>query len=145
VTTADGEGLSSEWRVSGIARGAAPIVSRHQGGAAYGGTPSDASVLSAIGEIKARGLSVTLYPFVMMDIADGNELPDPYGGERQPSYPWRGRITTFPAPMQPGTSDRTATARAQVSAFCGAAQPSQFMATADSIAFSGVPGEWGYR
>ena len=32
------------------------------GGAAFGGTPSDASLIRAISEIKARGLKVTLVP-----------------------------------------------------------------------------------
>ncbi|MGB3644827.1 MAG: glycoside hydrolase/phage tail family protein [Mesorhizobium sp.] len=145
VTTADGTGLSSAWLVSGIARNGAPVVSRHGDGAAFGGTPSDRSVLSAIGEIKARGLSVTLYPFLMMDIPDGNELPDPGGAASQPAYPWRGRITSDPAPTAPGTADRTASVRSQVEAFCGAAQPTQFSASADGIAFSGSPGDWGYR
>lgn len=145
VTTASGDGLSSEWLVSGIPRGSAPVLSQHGGGAAYGGTPSDASVLSAIVEIKARGLSVTLYPFVMMDIADGNDLPSPYGEASQPSYPWRGRITSDPAPMKPGSADQTELARAQVAAFCGAALPSQFAAATDTVAFSGTPDEWGYR
>ncbi len=145
VTTADGTELSSAWLVSGIARNGAPVVSRHGDGAAFGGTPSDRSVLSAIGEIKARGLSVTLYPFLMMDIPDGNELPDPGGAASQPAYPWRGRITSDPAPTAPGTADRTASVRSQVEAFCGAAQPTQFSASADGIAFSGSPGDWGYR
>lgn len=114
------------------------------GGAAYGGTPSDRSVIDAIAEIKARGLGVTLYPFVMMDIADGNALPDPYGGTAQPAYPWRGRITADPAPMLPASADRTAAARAQVGAFCGAALGSQFASSADTIVFSGAD-EWGYR
>jgi hypothetical protein len=145
VTTANGEGLSSDWLVSGISRSAAPVLSQHEGGAAYGGTPSDASVLSAIAEIKARGLLVTLYPFLMMDIADGNDLPSPYGDASQPSYPWRGRITCDPAPMEPGSADRTELARDQVAAFCGAASASQFVAAADTIAFSGTAGDWGYR
>ena len=145
VATADGEGLSSEWLVSGVSRSTAPVLSRHDGGAAYGGTPSDASVLSAIAEIKARGLSVTLYPFLMMDIAAGNELPDPYGGAEQPGYPWRGRITAYPAPMRPGSSDRSAVARSQIEVFCGTALPSQFAAAGETIAFSGAPDEWGYR
>ena len=47
---------------------------------AYGGTPDDASVIAAIRDLKARGLKVTLYPFVLMDIPAGNTLPSPYGG-----------------------------------------------------------------
>ena len=116
VTPANGSGLSSAWLVSGLAREAAPVVSTHDGGAAYGGTPSDRSVLDAIAEIKARGLVVTLYPFMMMDIADGNALPDPYGGASQPSYPWRGRVTCDPAPLRAGTADCTALARSQAEA-----------------------------
>ena len=145
ITTADGGGLSSEWLVSGLTRDTAPVLSRHDGAAAYGGTPSDKSVLSAIAEIKARGLRVTLYPFLIMDIAADNELPDPYGAARQPNYPWRGRITTHPAPERPGSTDRSAGARVEIEAFCGGALPSQFSASADAIVFSGAPGEWGYR
>jgi hypothetical protein len=145
VTSANGGGLSSGWIVSNLPRSAAPVVSTHDGGSAYGGTPSDRSVLDAIAAIKGRGLSVTLYPFVMMDVADGNTLPDPYGGASQPSYPWRGRITCDPAPGQPDSADRTALADAQVSAFCGAARADQFSPLADTIRFSGDADDWGYR
>lgn len=103
---------SRPWSVAGLARGDAYVVSRHSGGPAYGGSPSDESVIEAIRDIKARGLKVTLYPFVLMDIPAGNGLPDPYGGAEQAAYPWRGRITAYP----PG-SDKTASARAQVSSF----------------------------
>ncbi|THF56675.1 baseplate multidomain protein megatron [Ollibium composti] len=145
VTTASGSGLSSDWVVSGVQRADAPVVSRHDGGAAYGGTPSDRSVIDAIAEIKARGLGVTLYPFLMMDIPDGNGLPDPYGRPAQPSYPWRGRITAEPAPLLPGSADRTAAARAQVDAFCGAALPGQFFVSGDTVMFAGSASDWGYR
>ncbi|WP_377275665.1 glycoside hydrolase/phage tail family protein [Rhizobium sp. R86522] len=103
---------SRPWSVAGLARGDAYVVSRHSGGPAYGGSPSDESVIEAIRDLKARGLKVTLYPFVLMDIPSGNGLPDPYGGAEQAAYPWRGRITAYP----PG-SDKTAAARAQVSSF----------------------------
>ncbi|MFY8099725.1 MAG: baseplate megatron protein TIM-barrel domain-containing protein, partial [Allorhizobium sp.] len=103
---------SRPWSVAGIGRGDAHVVSRHAGGPAYGGSPSDESVIEAIRDLKARGLKVTLYPFVLMDIPSGNGLPDPYGGGEQAAYPWRGRITCYP----PG-ADKTAAARAQVSTF----------------------------
>jgi hypothetical protein len=103
---------SRPWSVAGISREDAYVVSRHAGGPAYGGSPSDQSVIEAIRDLKARGLKVTLYPFVLMDISDGNGLPDPYGGSEQAAYPWRGRITAYPA-----SADKTAAARAQVSAF----------------------------
>ena len=53
------------------------VVSTHEGGAAYGGTPSDRSVMDAIAEIKARGLKVTLYPFIMMDVPAGQRSARP--------------------------------------------------------------------
>ena len=74
--------------------------------AAYGGTPSDDSVMRLIRHLKDRGLEVVLYPFVMMDIAADNALPDPWtGAAGQPAYPWRGRITCDPAPGRAGTAD----------------------------------------
>lgn len=145
VTTANGSGFSRAWAVSGVSRGSAMVVSTHGGGAAYGGTPSDRSVMDAIAEIKARGLKVTLYPFVMMDIAAANDLPDPYGNASQPAYPWRGRITCDPAPLMPGTADRTEVAREQVEDFLGNALPGQFSASANTVHFSGASGDWGFR
>src|SRR5690606_11600398 len=59
---------SQHWSVSGITRGEAELVSTHEGRASYGGTPSDQSVIEAIQALKARGLNVALYPFIMMDI-----------------------------------------------------------------------------
>ncbi|WP_296315853.1 hypothetical protein, partial [Pseudomonas sp.] len=74
-------------------------VSRVGGKPAYGGTPNDRSVVDAIVNLKARGLEVYLYPFIMMDVPDENGLPDPYGDEDgQAVYPWRGRVTCHPAP-----------------------------------------------
>jgi hypothetical protein len=84
---------------------------------ALGGTPSDNTVVEAIAEIKRRGLRCVFYPFVMMDIPPGNGLPDPYGGTQQAAFPWRGRITCYPAPGQPGTVDKTSVAETQVNAF----------------------------
>lgn len=109
---------SRPWQVAGMGRGAAHLVSRSNGGPAYGGTPSDESVVAAIADLKARGLKVYLYPFVLMDVPAGNDLPDPYGGIGQAAYPWRGRITCHPATGQPGSADKTAAARSQVEAFC---------------------------
>ena len=98
------------WSVAGLSRAEAEVSSMHEGGLAYGGTPSDASVLAAIADLKARGLKVTLYPLMMMDIPADN----PMG---QPAYPWRGRISCDPAPGAVGSVDGTPTAAAQVAAF----------------------------
>ncbi|EPE99029.1 baseplate multidomain protein megatron [Rhizobium grahamii] len=134
---------SSPWSLSGYSRGTAHLVSRSGGGPAYGGTPDDASVVSAIADLKARGLAVYLYPFVMMDIPAGNSLPDPYGASAQPAYPWRGRITCHPAIGQAGTVDRTSEAASQLSAFTGATQATDFSVDGQRVAYSG--GEASYR
>jgi len=109
------------WSVAGTARRDAYIISRRDDRPAYGGTPSDASVSAAITDLKARGLAVTFYPFVFMDIAAGNSLPNPYSNNAasagQPAYPWRGRITVSPAAGFSGTVDQTAAAASQVNAF----------------------------
>ena len=98
------------WRVAGLTRAEAQVSSMHDGGLAYGGTPSDASVLAAIADLNARGLKVTLYPLIMMDIPVDNAMG-------QPAYPWRGRIACDPPPGAVGSPDGTGTAAAQVAAF----------------------------
>ncbi|WP_201830332.1 baseplate multidomain protein megatron [Microvirga zambiensis] len=102
------------WSVAGVTRQAAKAVSLADGSPAYGGTPSDESVIRLIRDLKERDLDVVLYPFVMMDVPSGNSLPDPYGGTGQPPYPWRGRITCDPAPGRAGSPDGTAAAATQV-------------------------------
>ncbi|MBB1092433.1 glycoside hydrolase/phage tail family protein [Rhodopseudomonas palustris] len=106
------------WSVAGASRGDAWLVSQVDGRPAFGGTPSDDSVVHLIGELKARGLKVTFYPFVMMDVPAGNGLPNPWtGAAPQPPYPWRGRISCDPAPGQAGSPQGTAAAAAQVESF----------------------------
>lgn len=104
VEAAGRDVVGAEWRVAGLTRGDVEMVSTHDGGPAYGGTPSDAAVLAAIADLKSRGLRVTLYPILLMDIPAGN----PMG---QSPYPWRGRITCTAG------DDGTSTAAAQVAAF----------------------------
>ena len=133
------------WSVAGIGRGQAHLVSLVDGRAAYGGTPSDQTVVAAIQDLKARGCNVTLTPFLLMDIPAGNALTDPYtGSSGQPAYPWRGRITVSPAPGQPGTPDKTAAAATQVAAFVGTAGVSDFAIDEATVVYSG-PAEWSYR
>ncbi|MDR3475181.1 MAG: glycoside hydrolase/phage tail family protein [Devosia sp.] len=135
----------TSWAVSGLARGAARVVSRVDGGPAYGGTPSDAAVLAAIADLKARRLKVMLYPMVLMDIAAGNTLIDPYSGAAgQPAYPWRGRITCSPAPGQAGTPDQTAALSTALGAFLGSAAAGDFTAAGTAVNYAG-PAEWSYR
>ncbi len=134
---------SRPWAVSGIGRGEAHRVSESGGGPAYGGTPSDASVVAAIADLKRRGLKVYLYPFVLMDVPAGDALPDPYGGTGQAAYPWRGRITCHPATGRPGSADRTAEARAQVETFCGDAAADDFAVSGTTVVSTAA--DAGYR
>lgn len=117
----------ASWSVAGLARGSAYLVSQVEGRPAFGGTPSDASVAHLIAELKTRGLKVTLYPFVMMDIPAGNTRPDPWtGAVAQPAYPWRGDITCDPAPGLEGSPDGNAAAGAQIAAFFAGGGPSDW-------------------
>ncbi|ODN72442.1 hypothetical protein A6302_00188 [Methylobrevis pamukkalensis] len=99
------------WRVSGLTRTTAATTSTVDGRAAFGGTPSDASVIALIQEIRDRGLKVTFYPFVMMDIPAGNGLPDPYGAaDGQPAIPGAGAspaIRHLAGPARPTVRPRS--------------------------------------
>jgi len=137
------------WGVNGVTRAGAHVISLDASGrSAYGGTPADFAVVQAIQEIKARGLRVTFYPFLLMDIPAGNTLPDPYSDDAaitgQPTYPWRGRITCSPASGYAGTVDKTASAAVQVSAFLGNAQASNFAVSGETVSWTGDT-DWGYR
>jgi len=138
------------WSVDGVSRSSAHLVSRdEQDRPAYGGTPSDSAVVQAILELKARGYRVIFYPFILMDVATDNELPDPYSNGAasigQPTYPWRGRITCSPAAGYAGNPDKSAAAGSQVAAFFGSAQPSDFDVAGERVAWDGDPDDWGLR
>ena len=65
--------------MNGVERSAARVVSTDgEGRPIYGGTPADFAVVQAIQELKARGLRVTFYPFILMDV------PAPVCGPRAP-------------------------------------------------------------
>lgn len=76
------EGASTEpdlWHVGGYDRQSArQITLDEDGNPAYGGTPSDASILRLLDELRARGYKIMFYPLFFMDT---------------PSKPWRGRVT----------------------------------------------------
>ena len=133
-----------DWQVSGVARSGAKFVSQVNGQSAFGGTPSDASVIRAIQDLKTRGLKVMFYPFILMDVAAGNALPDPYGAAAQVTYPWRGRMTASIAPTRSGTPDKTAAAATQIASFVGTATPAQFTTSGNTVNYSG-PAEWSFR
>ncbi len=145
------------WMVNGqqvrVGFGTHPISLNGEGEANYGGTPADRSVVRCIQEMRRRGLKVTFYPFILMDVPPGNTLPNPWGGASQPTFPWRGRITCDPAPGMDGTVDGTATAREQVEAFVGTCLPEHFTPRPEylDVAYGrrdgsmDAPDEWSYR
>lgn len=138
------------WSVQGLSRLDVPLTSREGGGfignIAYSSTPADRSVVKLIQEIHRRNLKVTFYPFILMDVPPGNGKPDPYGGSEQPAFPWRGRISCHPAPGQPGSPDRSATARTQLQTLIGSCNRTDFTQRAASfdVTYSG-PNEWSFR
>jgi len=126
----------ASWSVNGVSRASAFLVSRDdQDRPVYGGTPSDFAVVQAIQEMQARGLRVTFYPFILMDVPPGNTLPNPYSDNAaeagQPAFPWRGRVTCSPA--------------AGVAPLFGAATPASFSVSGQSVSWAGTPGDWGLR
>jgi len=147
VDTSDKDTKPYTWKVQGIGRGGAEVVSdKPGGGVAYGGTPADRAVRDAIADIQDRGLKAVLTPFLLMDIPENNGLSDPYSSATdQPVYPWRGRITCDPAPGATSTVDQTATARTQIESFEGTCAVSDFTITTDNEVIYSGPNEWSYR
>ena len=130
------------WSVSGLNRNTAKLVSQLPGGVpAFGGSPNDSSVYRAILDLKARGYEVMCYPFLLVDVPEGNSLPNPYSdnaaGVGQSVYPWRGRITVSPAREFVGTNDKTAAAKTQVDDFLGTATAADFSGSGGSVTYSG--------
>jgi len=120
-------GGSDSWRVSDVtlATGGLIPISKPDGvHAAYGGTPSDQSIVRCIQAIKARGLKVALYLFVGLDT---------------PGKPWRAGITYTP--------DVSAAASAAVAGFLGAASTSMFTRDAANLTvhYSGSVTDFTYR
>ncbi|WP_050528385.1 baseplate multidomain protein megatron [Pseudorhodobacter aquimaris] len=140
----------STWSVNGVSRASAVLVSRDADNRpVYGGTPADFAVVQAIREMKARGLRVTFYPFILMDVPPGNTKPNPYSNNSatvsQPTFPWRGRITCSPAAGYAGSVDKTAAAATQLSALFGTATPANFNVSDETVSWIGPVGEWSLR
>ncbi|HEV2513374.1 baseplate multidomain protein megatron [Bosea sp. (in: a-proteobacteria)] len=146
VEIADKNTPDMPWSAAGLDRASARLVSQSNGKPAYGGTPSDESVIALIRRLRhVYGLEVVLYPFVMMDVPAGNALVDPHtGNASQPPYPWRGRITCSPAPGQPWSPDGTPIATGQIASFLGSATAADFSLGGDRVVCA-RPGEWSFR
>lgn len=138
--------VGANWSVAGLTRSAARPVSQIDGRPAFGGTPSDESVVALIRRLRVDyGLEVVLYPFLMMDIPPDNGLPDPWTGSvGQPRYPWRGRITCDPARGRVGSPEGTAAVAAQIAAFTGTVGPADMSLVGGAVACA-KPDEWSYR
>ena len=97
----NGSGYSAEhWQCSSLTETSAGLINIPQnadGSFIYGGTPSDQSIVECIGDLKARGLRVVFYPFILMTSS---------------GKPWRGRIGYFSA-------DVSAAATSAVNGFLG--------------------------
>ncbi len=132
------------WRAGGVDRDEAWLITSASGGDVedsqrspnYGGTPADRAVVQGIREMNARGMAVTMSPFLFMDIAPGNGLADPYGGAEQAAFPWRGRI------VSPDQSQATASA---IASFLGSAQRDDFEIDGDEVRYRGDDEDWGFR
>jgi len=137
------DGEEMPWTVTGLTRSTAQVIARGADSRPiYGGTPADAAVIEAIKAMNAADKAVMFYPFILMDQDVGNTLPDPYTGEvGQPALPWRGRITLDKAPGQAGSVDATPAATAQVDAFFGTVQASDFVVADGTVTYNG-PDEW---
>lgn len=120
-------GNPDDWRCSSLTQfsnGLIPLPG-YDGGTVYAGTPSDQSIVRCIRDLKARGLRVVFYPFILMTSS---------------GYPWRGRITYT------GT-DISSAATAAVDAFLGAATTSDFTldTTNLTVNYSGSATDYTYR
>ncbi|MDE3176411.1 MAG: glycoside hydrolase TIM-barrel-like domain-containing protein [Pseudomonadota bacterium] len=120
-------GGADVWRCSGLTQTSAGLIglpSASHGGFAYGGTPSDPSIVRCLRDLKARGFKVVFYPFLLMTA---------------PGLPWRGQISYAP--------DLTAAATTAVNAFLGGAAAAQFTRDAVNltVGYAGAATDWTYR
>ena len=107
------EWANDHWRVSGLTETSVYLIpiSRINGSYAYGGTPSDQSIVRCIEYLKSRGLRVVFYPFLLGDIPG--------------SYPWRGRIAYSPDLSVSGPAPRRGGQRGIDISRVGRGQPVQ--------------------
>jgi hypothetical protein len=119
--------VPDHWLCSGLNERSAGLIpiSQSNGSFSYGGTPSDQSIFRCIQDLKARGLRVVFYPFLLGDIPS--------------SFPWRGRITHSP--------DLSLAATAAIAGFLGSCVPAEFTRDAINLTvnYSGSPTDYSFR
>lgn len=131
------------WNVGGLTRSQVNEVSKVDERPAFGGTPSDHSIVEAIQYLcNEKEQNVYFYPFMLMDIPAGNTLPDPYdsGNPGQSVYPWRGRITTSLPSV-----DGTAAAQTEINAFFGSVSTGNFSVNGTTVTYTGSASDFGFR
>ncbi len=137
VETREKETRPYSWQVNSLGRDDAMLISGGDVGAPnYGGTPADRAVMEGIKELKARGLKVTMSPFLFMDIPEANGLPDPYGGDEQAAFPWRGRITDIDGQVE---------TRVAIEQFLGNAGADDFEIDGEMVQWRGAESDFGFR
>ncbi len=134
------------WSVAGLARDDAHLVSTVDGRAAYGGTPSDETVVAAIQDLEATAASPSpSRPSSSWTCRSDNTLPDPYTGTiGQPPTPGAAASPSRPRPASPARPTRPAPPQPQVAAFVGTADVADFAIDGESVIYSG-PAEWSFR
>lgn len=138
------DGKGHPWAVAGMNRWNAQAVSQVNGQPAFGGTPTDVSMIQAMSHLKGKGLDIVLYPFLLMDVRAETELADPWNPSAfQPDFPWRGRLTSSLARGEGGSPQGSILAANEVASFFGSAQASDFQIVDGEVVYSG-PAEWSY-
>ena len=130
------------WTVSSLTRGAAGEVPKDaEGREVYGGTPSDQAVVEAILALRQAGQDVLYYPFILMEQMPATACPT-RGATRAISRCCRGAGGSRPRRRRDrtGSPDGTAAAEAEVAAFFGTAQASDFTVTPVAAVPVGEPG-----
>jgi hypothetical protein len=140
----------ASWSVNGVSRASAFLVSRDdQDRPVYGGTPADFAVVQAIQEMKARGLRVTFYPFILMDVPPGNTLPNPYSDNAaetgQPEFPGGGGSPVLRLQGSPGPWTRPPRRQAQVRRCSARRRPPASASRVSRFQWTGPSGDWGLR
>ena len=141
----------ASWSVNGVSRASAFLVSRDdQDRPVYGGTPSDFAVVQAIQEMKARGLRVTFYPFILMDVPPGNTPAEPVFRQRRRDGPARiplaGADHLFAGGGVRRDRGQDRHGRQRRSRRCSARRrPRASASRASRFRWTGTPGDWGLR
>jgi hypothetical protein len=138
------------WSVNGVSRASAFLVSGDdQDRPVYGGTPADFAVVQAIQEMKARGLRVTFYPFILMDVPPGNTLPNPYSDNAaetgQPDSRGGGGSPVPRLQDSPGPWTRPRRPQARLRRCSARRRPPASASRVESVSWTGPSGDWGLR